>query len=348
MKAPPKPDDEESRVQSLEALGILDTAPEPRFDRLTRLASRLFDVPTALVSLVDRDRQWFKSKVGLDEDQTDRDVSFCGHAILEEKPLVVPDALKDERFSDNPLVVGEPHVRFYAGRPLRAPNGHRIGTLCLLDRSPRTFSEADAEALDDLATIAERELALAALATGDELTGLLNRRGFRVHADRTLALCVRRELPMSLVFMDLDGFKSINDRCGHAEGDRILKRFAKVIERNCRDSDVRARLGGDEFVVLLAGSDAASARRFVARISRRLDDDVARSRLPADFGVSVGIVEFDRKAHATASQLLWAGDRLMYAAKEGSASSESLGTVRVVSTATRSIDRARSPREPPG
>lgn len=331
MKAPERPEDEEGRLQSLEALGILDTGPEPRFDRLTRLASRLFDVPTALVSLVDRDRQWFKSRFGLDAEQTDRDVSFCGHAILEQKPLVVPDALEDERFADNPLVVGGPRFRFYAGRPLRAPNGHRIGTLCLLDRSPRSFSEADAEALDDLATIAERELAMAALATMDELTGLLNRRGFRVHADRTLALCVRREVPMSLVFMDLDGFKAINDRSGHAEGDRVLKRFAKVITRNCRDSDVRARLGGDEFVVLLAGSDAASARRFVARIGRRLADDVARSRLPAEFGLSVGVVEFDRTSHATTSQLLWAGDRLMYEAKNRSSAEEPHGVVRLVS-----------------
>ena len=129
MQIAPKPADEAARLDTLHSLSILDTPPEERFDRLTRLARRLFDVPIALVSLVDDDRQWFKSHAGLDVTQTSRDVSFCAHALLEGNTMVIQDALNDNRFHDNPLVTGTPGIRFYAGRPLTAPNGAPIGTL---------------------------------------------------------------------------------------------------------------------------------------------------------------------------------------------------------------------------
>jgi PAS domain S-box-containing protein len=157
------PPDEAERLQDLRRLAILDTAPEERFDRITRTASRLFDVPIALVSLVDIERQWFKSRVGLADAQTPRRVSFCAHAILRDAPFIIPDAHADERFADNPLVTGPPHVRFYAGVPLRGPTGKRIATLCLIDRKPRTFGQGDVAALVDLAAWAELELNLDSL-----------------------------------------------------------------------------------------------------------------------------------------------------------------------------------------
>lgn len=131
---------------------------EDRFDRITRTAARLFDVPVALVSLVDSNRQWFKSRYGLDVTSTTRDVSFCGHAIASDEVFVVPDALVDERFSDNPLVTGPPHIRFYAGHPLQSRSGYRVGTLCLIDHRPRHFDEADRQGLADLAWWAGREV----------------------------------------------------------------------------------------------------------------------------------------------------------------------------------------------
>jgi len=153
------PNDEAHRLQVLFNLDILDTPPEERFDRITRLASRLFNVPVALVSLVDADRQWFKSRHGLDVLQTHRSMSFCTHTIQQDEVMVVEDALRDVRFVDNPLVTGEPNIRFYAGSPLAAPDGSRVGTLCLIDRAPRAFSEEEAAALRDLAAIVANELA---------------------------------------------------------------------------------------------------------------------------------------------------------------------------------------------
>jgi GAF domain-containing protein len=158
MPAAALPRDENARLAALRSLGVLDTPAEERFDRITRVASALFDVPIALVSLVDANRQWFKSCVGLDIPETPRAVSFCAHAILGEGTLVIPDTLDDPRFADNPFVTADPLVRFYAGRPLRA-GGQALGTLCLIDQRPRTLDERQLGLLDDLAAWAEQELA---------------------------------------------------------------------------------------------------------------------------------------------------------------------------------------------
>ena len=169
MIAPELPTDEAARLESLRALDILDTPPEERFDRITRLASTLFDAPIAYITMVDANRQWFKSSCGLNATETDRDVSFCGHAILEDEALVIPDATADPRFADNPQVVGEPHIRFYVGQPLRGPEGHNVGTLCVADREPRdTVPADDRRALADLATVVEKELNLQDMATLQE------------------------------------------------------------------------------------------------------------------------------------------------------------------------------------
>jgi GAF domain-containing protein len=152
------PDNEEGRIAALRALRILDTEPEERFDRVTRLAAALFDVPVAVISLVDESRQWFKSRVGLDAKESSRDVSFCAHAVYSREPIVVSDTFQDKRFADNPLVVDEPRIRFYAGYPLMLDDGNCIGTLCLIDVRPRTLEGPDLERLHDLADIALREI----------------------------------------------------------------------------------------------------------------------------------------------------------------------------------------------
>lgn len=157
-QAAPMPSDEAQRLEALYRLAILDSPPEERFDRITRLASRLFGVPIALISLVDRDRQWFKSRVGALGPQTSREASFCAHAILEPRAMVIHDALDDDRFADNPLVISEPRLRFYAGHPIMALDGSAVGTLCLVDHQPRHFGEADIRVLADLAALVEREL----------------------------------------------------------------------------------------------------------------------------------------------------------------------------------------------
>lgn len=153
------PPGEEARLAALDELHILDSEPEERFDRIVRIAAEVFDVPIALVSLVDRERQWFKSCFGLDVKETSRDMAFCAHAILKDEVMIVPDALLDPRFADNPLVTGEPHVRFYAGCPLKLPDGNFVGTLCLIDTRPRQIDDRKVRLLQDLGKLAELELA---------------------------------------------------------------------------------------------------------------------------------------------------------------------------------------------
>jgi GAF domain-containing protein len=154
----PIPPDEERRLTALRHLGLLDTPPEERFDRLTRLAAAILDVPTALVSLVDSDRQWFKSGYGDGPRETPRDASFCAHAVASRTALVVPDALEDPRFADNPLVSGDPRVRFYAGQPLILPDGSCVGTVCLVDTRPRELDERQRGLLADIGELVRREL----------------------------------------------------------------------------------------------------------------------------------------------------------------------------------------------
>jgi GAF domain-containing protein len=166
MQSAPFPPNESGRIAALHALNILDTPPEDRFDRLTRIAKRTFDVPIALISMIDTSRQWFKSRGELSVCETSRDISFCAHAILNDDILYVENALKDERFFDNPLVVGEPKIRFYAGCPLRM-NDFKMGTFCLIDSQPREFTQEDRQLLRDLAGMAEQELAIAYPADSD-------------------------------------------------------------------------------------------------------------------------------------------------------------------------------------
>ena len=156
---PAMPANEESRLAALHALSLLDSGADSRFDRLTELAADFFTVPIAVVSLVDANRQWFKSACGLSVKETPRDISFCGHAIHEEALLVVEDATLDPRFANNPLVLGPPHVCFYAGAVLRDVSSHAIGTLCLIDSKPRVFSEQDRRRLVSFGELVEQEVA---------------------------------------------------------------------------------------------------------------------------------------------------------------------------------------------
>lgn len=153
----PHPNDEKERIDALTSLKILDTPPDEKFDRITKIAQIIFDVPIALVSLVDENRQWFKSCMGLSERETPRSMSFCAHAILNDDVMIIEDATKDDRFANNPLVTGAPLIKFYAGKPLRDPNNHMLGTLCIIDTVPRKLSKADTRILSDLAKWVESE-----------------------------------------------------------------------------------------------------------------------------------------------------------------------------------------------
>lgn len=497
MKEPPLPPDESTRLSTLRALSILDTPPEARFDRITRFAARLFDVPIALISLVDAERQWFKSCQGLQVSETPRSISFCGHAILGSQAMVVPDARLDERFADNPLVTGAPHIRFYAGFPVSAPNGSRLGTLCIIDYRPRQLDQEQLDTLRELATWAQHELHGAELAHAfqiseqhaslrkqfhelnaiyelthatsqaetlddvypqvlraikttlhtwraaillldeqgvmrfkawqglsrryratadghspwpaqepnaqpvlvsdvaaepsladlhaacaregiralgfiplrhqkhllgqlvlyydrthefsaedrqlaqtiaghvafaierkaqterlqhqalhDSLTTLPNRTLLHEHLQRAIPAAQQGPHTLSLLLIDLDGFKEINDTLGHDRGDLILQEVATRIRAVQGKHAIVARLGGDEFAVLLTSvSEGAYAMRQAHKILAALHAPFTMDGLMLDIGASIGIVECPEHGEY-ADLLIQRADVAMYVAKQ--------------------------------
>ncbi|USD65595.1 sensor domain-containing diguanylate cyclase [Vibrio sp. SCSIO 43136] len=315
MLVPPKAPDEKYRLQALRALNVLDTEDEERFDRVTRLARRLFNVPIALVSLVDENRQWFKSCYGLDVRETGRDISFCGHAILGEGVFVIENALEDERFADNPLVSGPPGIRFYAGVPLELEDGYKLGTLCIIDDKPREFDQEQIQDLIDLAKMAEQELVAKYSAGLDELTGLSNRRGFSGLTTKALSYCFMAGLPASLVYLDLNRFKDINDKFGHQAGDQALVRFSSLLCACYRDSDVVARVGGDEFVVFMAGADQAMAESAIDRLFASLDELNQSGQFEFNIEFCHGIVECAPDMTTSIDDLIKQADERMYCMK---------------------------------
>jgi diguanylate cyclase (GGDEF)-like protein/PAS domain S-box-containing protein len=230
VKVPEIPPDEAERLADLRALEVLDSDKEPAFERITALAATLFDVPIAVVSLVDEARQWFKSKRGLDVAETTRDVSFCGHAILDSGPFVIGDALEDPRFVDNPLVTGSPHVRFYAGAPLTTPRGHRIGTLCLLDRRPRSLTDLQRQVLEDLAGMVMSELELRAA-----------RRSKTREASELQALLA--QFPAAVLVVDRDNIVRFNnaevDRMlGYQPGELVGRYYTRIVHPDEREQSM--------------------------------------------------------------------------------------------------------------
>ncbi|MBP1034510.1 sensor domain-containing diguanylate cyclase [Serratia fonticola] len=317
MKTPEIPANEVQRLKALRSLHLLDTLPEERFDRVTRMARRLFGVPIALVSLVDENRQWFKSNCGLGAaTETPRDISLCGHAILGNDILFIPDTLQDDRFADNPLVKDSPHIRFYAGCPLSYSGDLKMGTLCLIDDKPRQFDAEDAVALRDLASMVEDELRAFQASTSDELTQISNRRGFISLAGHMLQHCQMKGVKASLIFIDLDKFKLINDTFGHGEGDRALIYFSELMKRVFGYFDVIARLGGDEFVALMGSRSKSEAEQGILALQRCVDEHNASQITPYQLAFSFGIVEFDPATPHSLETLLAEGDSTMYRIKK--------------------------------
>ena len=315
MQAPATPPDETLRLRALQTAQVLDTPADERLDSITRLARNLFSLPIALVSLVDSNRQWFKSRQGLDATETPRKVSFCGHAILKDELFVIEDALRDPRFADNPLVVGEPRVRFYAGYPLKMRSGYRVGTLCVIDHEPRSFTSRDREVLTDLGRLAEQQLRAIALAATDELTQISNRRGLVTLARNMLARCHRSGASLGLALFDLDGFKQINDNLGHEEGDRVLVDFARCLLLTFRESDAVGRLGGDEFCALMPDADGASAARALERLDERVAAVNAGRPAAAQLAYSVGVTFYDGVESPDLDRLMADADQKMFDAK---------------------------------
>lgn len=304
MIKPDKPVDELLRLETLRSLKLLDTDPEERFDRVTRLARRLFSCEIALVSLVDTERQWFKSRQGLDATETGRDISFCGHAILDDDVLVVNDAHIDERFIDNPLVTSDPRIRFYAGCPVSAPNGQNIGTLCVIDSQRRDFDDEDVKLLRELARTVEEELAVASVVSCDPVTGLSNYAGFVEIATHLFALCATTGLAVTLLRFKLPNLALIREALGDDGAARAVTEMAQLLLANLRDSDVVGRVTDDAFVVLLSGTDETNVSAARNRILAMLDARNERSDASFELEVSATALQYDPGKHASVEAML--------------------------------------------
>jgi diguanylate cyclase (GGDEF)-like protein len=329
----PLPADEPARLAALRELGILFTPAEERFDRITRLACELLDAPISLVSLVAAGCQWFKSTHGLARSETPRKIAFCAHAILGDDTLVVPDARIDPRFRDNPLVVGEPHLRFYAGHPLKGAGGENLGTLCVIDRRPRQLTAHQLETLRSLAGWAENELRVRELSEAqtdlmselddlrqkamlDSMTQVWNREAILEILERELARTVREQQPISVIMADVDHFKDINDTFGHTAGDGALHGVAACMRASVRPYDAIGRYGGEEFLIVLGNCDERRSMTIADRIRRRIE--TTRLGTPAgtlSLTVSLGLASNVDGDEVDALTLIRTADGALYDAK---------------------------------
>lgn len=333
MKIPAIPLNEESRLQRLDALGLVHSPAEERFDRITRLAQQIFSVPIALVSLVTAKCQWFKSAQGLLASETAREISFCGHAILGKDTFIVPDTLLDPDFADNPLVTDVPHIRFYAGHPVFY-NGSAIGTLCIIDTVPRQLTPAELESLRSLAGFVESEFKVSGLSEVqndlitqldevkrevliDPLTKVWNRRGMDELLPRELERCQRSLAPLALMLIDLDHFKQVNDQFGHPAGDVTLNKVAQRIRSSVRPQDVVVRYGGDEFLVLLGNCTVDTAQVIAQRILMRVSSEpikYAGREISASSSIGIATVDLVNRGLGI-KRIIMTADEALYEVK---------------------------------
>ncbi|RQM75355.1 sensor domain-containing diguanylate cyclase [Aeromonas jandaei] len=309
------PDPDFLRLDALRRLQALDSPTEERFIRITRMARNIFDVPIALISFEDNEHGWAKPCYGLNMHESIPNISFCRNEFLKKSMLVIEDATQDPLYAENPLAIGEPYIRFYAGHSLVITNGLHIGSLCIIDRKPRVFGDKERALFTDLASTVESELRAVQMATIDELTGITNRRGFILLAERYLQHAFRTKRSLSLLFIDLNNFKSINDRFGHDVGDDALCQAARLINMIFRSSDVCARLGGDEYVVLLPEESSEYFKYMRSRIVSAFEEFNVHSGKPYTLSCSIGMVSYDPATPPDLNMLLRLADEEMYRCK---------------------------------
>ncbi|HZX17174.1 MAG TPA: sensor domain-containing diguanylate cyclase [Pseudomonas sp.] len=331
MLSPEMPCDEVLRQQILDDHELIDTPADPYLDTLVRVVREVFEVKTVLVSLIDHDRQWFKSRIGLEITETPRTISFCAHAILGTQPLIVEDTYNDLRFHDNPVVVNNPQIRFYAGQPLFSQEGQPLGTLCLIDPTPRQLTDKQVRLFIDMATLVEGYLKLrhvseqtaqlrAALSREqrktmlDPLTQLWNRAGLNHFLPRQQEQADDLGLQLGVLFCDLDYFKKVNDSHGHAAGDQVLWETARRISAAVRPQDVVTRSGGEEFVVLLQVHDEHELLQIAERIRNALHKEpITIDELQLNLTISIGAALRGPLEPATAT--MNRADQALYQAK---------------------------------
>lgn len=347
-RAPAPAADETARLAALQAYAILDTPPEQAFDDIVRLAVTLCAVPAATISLIDRDRVWFKAQVGIDQPQVPREHSLCNHAIDDPgRTLVVADLAVDPIPAARRRRLGGRPPRFYAGVPLLGPDGHALGALSVADVEPRQLTDAQIEGLQLLARQTQHLLelrrlmreqgslltareqaaqraelaraewqqrhdALRRVASLDPLTGLLNRTAMEELLAEAMKVAPEQRMPYSLLLLDIDHFKQVNDRHGHLAGDDVLRSVAQCVLHTIRQGDVAVRFGGEEILVYLPGTTLAEA----AEVAHRIRDAVAHAPMTFPVTVSVGVAAGD-PTRDRPEQTFDRADQALYRAKQG-------------------------------
>lgn len=318
----PIPGNELERLRALLSYEILDTPPEPGFDAVTHIATQALNAPISVVGLLDSDRLWFKSRKGLDLEQFDRDIAFCAHAVLQPGELLIVDDLsKDERFRNNPLVTEGPNLRFYAAAPLVVENELVLGTIAIVDSRPRTLSEQERTVLRELGVLVmavlqnrHRARLLQRMAMTDYLTGLGNRAQFEHALRAELAHADRQDAQLTLLYMDLDGFKAVNDECGHEAGDDVLRQVAARLQETARSEDIVCRMGGDEFCIITRATSTEGALNLAERIETTVSAPYRLSTgQEVHVGVSIGIST--RSGELDTEKMLGHADRQLYQQK---------------------------------
>ncbi|NLQ16632.1 EAL domain-containing protein [Marinomonas sp. M1K-6] len=261
---------EQSRLVSVNHSTLFGSAPDRNIDRLTELAARLLSVPIALVTVLDHDREWFKSKVGVSITDLPRSESFCTYTIGYDDILVVQDATLDDRFQALNLVQGEEHIRFYAGHPLCLPNGDKIGALCVLDRHIRSLSDSDIHTMKQLSKMVELELAEMLVPVHGPIPELVDKKRFLLRANQTQALATELAQEVTLFYLVLDDLGQINRQLGRDVGDRFLQRLVDVVIAATGVSDLIGRYRGAEIVILRVGESAQVSQHLQAAIAQCL------------------------------------------------------------------------------
>ncbi|AWH36447.1 sensor domain-containing diguanylate cyclase [Stenotrophomonas sp. ZAC14D1_NAIMI4_6] len=345
MIKPDKPANEAQRLDALYRYRILDSEREKSFDDLVVIAKAVCGTSMAAVTLIDVERQWFKSIQGIDATENLRSESMCGHAILQPRELmVVEDAQQDIRFHDNPVVTGDPHVRFYAGAPLISSDGLPLGTLCVFDPTPQHLAPDKAEALAALSrqvmlvmelrrfaldiqshmvqrddyerllseyhdVLLAQNADLTEQSRTDALTGLPNRRAMAAALQDAVASADGQPRQTCVALVDIDHFKHINDFQGHATGDRVLAELGVLLRSHFAGRGLAARYGGEEFVALMPDVDLRTAELQCEFLRMAVAD------LPLGFPVTVSIGVAQHQAGETTDQTLARADAALYRAK---------------------------------
>lgn len=307
--------DESGRIRALHSYEILDTEEEQPFEHVVSLIEQILSVPMCAVSFVDRYRQWFKAKRGLDVCETARDISFCTHAIQQDRAFIVENAAEHPIFKNNPLVTGEPGIRSYLGIPLKTPDGYNLGALCAIDTNPREFTAYEIGIMQKFANVVMDELQLRQIASRDPLTGCLTRRAWSEEANRERSKAVRYQRPLALALIDIDHFKKINDTYGHPAGDRVIHALAETLRAELRECDVIGRYGGEEFVVLLPETNEYAAAQACERIRVAFGNLSIKIEMPQLVSATVSIGYCSLSGDESIPDLIGLADQALYQAK---------------------------------